>query len=110
MDVVEEPYDLIASAKSTCEGAMTFTPKEISTHDLVDTKLSEQPYAINIITSFLSDSEASTLVNAINVIQRDSSTYQHLYNLVYSFLCSSPLRLVSVSVTPDRSQTPRWPA
>jgi hypothetical protein len=100
MDVVEEPFALIASAKSVGEGT------QISIQDLVDTHLPEQPYAVNIVTSFLSDNEASTLINAINVIQRDSPTYQHLYNLVHSFLCSSPLKLVSVSVTPDRSQTP----
>jgi hypothetical protein len=106
MDVVVEPFDLIASIKTRDDNTLPFAPKELSSVQLVDTQLLAQPYAINIVTSFLSDNEAHTLVDSLNALQRDSTSYKQYYNRVYSYLSTLPMRLFAASVVPDITQPP----
>jgi hypothetical protein len=93
MDIEREPFDLITGAKSTEEALRPFAPVKISRCCLSETNLPAHPYAVNITTFFLSDDESKILVDALNLIQHESTSFQQCYNKLHTYIYASPMKI-----------------
>ena len=79
MDVVEDPFSLVAFTKSSKEFAQFFAFNKISSLNLTDTHLLAQTYAVNIVTSFLSEKETLTITNTITLTNSCLTEYTLTY-------------------------------